>query len=410
MCNMLSNRILLAFVLMALVFVSTGCMGGDGIRAYPPQRGIDARLVGAANLFGFDLLTRIAHEQAAENLLISPMGIFISLTLASMGAENETRESMAKTLRINHIEKDEIERGATALLYSLMEADSLVHFDVAVSLWHHVDISPRETFIQNAENSFQASVKEIDFTETSSINTINNWLDGRTRGLIAEVPLKIEQDILMLLLSAVSFSGTWTDTFQPERTFPGVFLQTTGGESTIPMMSREGNFAYLETELFQAVALPYGRERLSMYVFLPQEDRQLTDIAKELTTSNWNNWLGRFTTTNGSLTLPRFQVKAHIELEPYLAAMGMGGAFQSTEADFSGIATTPPDIFLNHVTHISRLDVDEGVEKIDDGALGEVSTSIETGFEMTVERPFFFAIRDELTGIILMAGFIHKLS
>lgn len=408
MRNFLSTRILITFTCIAILGFCAGCMSGDGIRAYPPQRGIDARLVGSSNLFGFDLLTRIARENSGGNFLISPMGIFLSASLASMGAEKTTQESIARVLRTTHIERAELEQGVDALLNALVEADTLVDFTTVLALWTSKDISPKGAFVKQAENSFRAVVKEADFNDPAVTHDINNWLKESTGGHIAESLASIDRDTLLLFMSAVYFSGTWTNVFDPERTTPGSFFPMTGSETTVPMMSRTGKYEYLETELFRAIALPYGKERFSMYIFLPQEDRHITDLIRELTAGNWSNWMGRFTSTEVSLTLPRFQLISNLELDPYLAEMGMKEAFQSKEADFSGIAEPPPNAYIKHVMHTFALDVNEGTQYTPDGTRDTESASLpDTDLAMTVDRPFFCAVRDELTGIILMAGFIN---
>ena len=74
-------------------------------------------------------------------------------------------------------------------------------------------------------------------------------------------------------------------------------------------MHSEDEYSYYEDDDLQAVSLPYGEGRMSMYVILPREGRDYGEFLSTLSESNWEEWMGRFEDREGELDLPRFKVE-----------------------------------------------------------------------------------------------------
>jgi serpin B len=72
----------------------------------------------------------------------------------------------------------------------------------------------------------------------------------------------------------------------------------------------------------------------------------------------------------------------------------------------------PPNIFISDVKHRSIIEVNEaGTEAAAATSVSMGVTSVmpaENPFEMTVDRPFLFAIEDVQTGALLFQGIIHQ--
>ena len=173
------------------------------------------------------------------------------------------------------------------------------------------------------------------------------------------------------------------------------------------MMSQSGSYLYFKGKDFQSVALPYGKGGVSMYVFLPDEQRGLDQFERDLTSDNWDTWMKSFRVTPGDLMLPRFKVEWEFRLNDVLKALGMEEAFDD-RANFSLMAklTSGNTLYISEVKHKALCEVNE------QGTVAAAVTSVTMGvtsapperFSMKVDRPFFFAIRDNVTGVILFMG------
>ena len=99
---------------------------------------------------------------------------------------------------------------------------------------------------------------------------------------------------ILFLINALYFKGQWTSQFDKAATRQGVFHLLDGREKQCPMMTQSGKYPYLEGPNFQAISLPYGAGRFSLYVFLPAAELGLDGFLKCLDRETWgsgtNGW------------------------------------------------------------------------------------------------------------------------
>jgi len=173
-------------------------------------------------------------------------------------------------------------------------------------------------------------------------------------------------------------------------------------------MSQSGRYPYYESEEFQAVSLPYGEGRVSMYIFLPKQSLPLGEFQALLNAENWQYWIAQFDKREGDIVLPRFKVEYKTKLKDTLGDLGMGVAFEEN-ADFGGIGAG--DLVISEVIHKTFIEVnEEGTEAAAATAVmmarGMGGFNSRSRFSMVIDRPFFYAIRDSDTGALLFMGFV----
>lgn len=118
------------------------------------------------------------------------------------------------------------------------------------------------------------------------------------------------------------------------------------------------------------------------------------------------------TRTRGTLRLPRFKATYGEELALALKALGVKLAFDPDRGEFPLLADLDVPIYFSKVIHKTYIDVNE---KGTEAAASTVITMragsappADAPFEMTVNRPFLFMIRDVQTGVILFLGAIEN--
>jgi serpin B len=170
------------------------------------------------------------------------------------------------------------------------------------------------------------------------------------------------------------------------------------------MMSQKGEYRYYETEKFQAVSLPYGKDgKLSLYIFLPNQNTSLANFYKDLNPENWEKWMTLFRNREGLIRLPRFKMEYDLTLNNTLKVLGMEVAF-GDKANFSGISD---DLLISEVKHKIFVEVnEEGTEATaaTSVAIAVTAASAQEPFLMIVDRPFFCAIWDNQTETVLFMG------
>lgn len=401
--------LMIGLILFSLSGGGCAMFGKESLAA--PVEELDQSLVDANNGLGFNLFSILANTEKEKNLFISPSSIITALAMTYNGAAGETRSAMEKTLQLEGMSMDEVNAAFADLLTILQNPDPKVELTVANSLWAREGVDFKEDFLQRNRDYFQAEVAELDFDDPDAAETINHWVRDNTRNKIdGIVEPPINPDTVLFLINAIYFKGDWSEPFEKELTRDMVFKQPDGKKKEHPIMFRYGNYRYLENELFQAVSLPYGKnERISMYVFLPLPEIDLEQFYADLNPSNWKRWIDSFNSMEGELGLPRFKFEYETSLNDALTALGMGPAFDENTADLSGMRPIPPRLYISEVKHKTFVEVNE------EGTEAAAVTSVEIGvtsmpetFYMVVDRPFFFAIADDLTGTILFMGSVFE--
>ncbi|WP_293073897.1 serpin family protein, partial [Moorena sp. SIO4A5] len=269
-----------------------------------PTLAVDTNLVDANTKFGFKLFSEILKQDTNKNVFVSPTSIAIALDMAYNGASGETQEAMAKVLELEGLSLDQLNQGNNALKASLENADPDVQLSIANSLWANqgIDINPK--FIKNNQKFYKAEVTELDFSSAKAAKKINRWVKNNTNGKIKKIVERTQGDELLFLINAIYFKGSWTREFDKSQTSDQAFYISDVNQKQHPMMYQYGKYQYYENDAFQAVSIPYGKERLSLYVFLPREGSSLAEFQQQLTAENWLQWMKEFRSRDGSIRLP----------------------------------------------------------------------------------------------------------
>lgn len=372
---------------------------------------IDPRVTAANKKFGFKLFSEILKQHSStnsQNILISPTSVAIALAMAYNGAGGETQQVMAKTLELQGISLQEVNSANAALTTTLQNLDD-IQLNIANSLWARQDYLLKPDFIQRNQGFYAAQIANLNFSDPNALATINNWVKQSTSGRSDRIVDRINSDEVLFLLNAIYFKGQWTNEFDKQKTRKYPFYLASGGQKQHPMMSQSGKYRYYENEKFQAVNLPYGNDgRLSLYVFLPRQNSNLSAFYQDLNAENWDKWVTQFSDRQGAIRLPRFKVESDFTLNDTLKALGMGVAFEEG-ANFSDMGE---NLALSEVKQKTFVEVsEEGTEAAATTSVGVeliAAKPQKQPFQMIVERPFFYAIRDNQTSTVLFMGSIQE--
>jgi serine protease inhibitor len=369
---------------------------------------VNPELTSANSRFGFKLFQTMQQQDASRNLMISPTSIAMALDMVYNGASGPTQKAMDQALQLNGLDLTPLNQANRDLKAALESTDPQVQITLANSLWVKKDFSFKGDFWKASRESYRARLSTVDFAQPSAAKSMNDWVSRNTQGKIPQIVDRTNPDDVMFLLNALYFKGGWSRPFDKSETTDRDFHLSTRKTKPVPMMAQRGHYAYLETPQFQAVALPYGTGRFSLYVFLPKSDSSLTALSKELTATNWKTWMGQFSDRPGAIQLPRFKLEYGADLKPALSALGMGSAFDPIQAKFANLSDQPT--FISQVKHKTFVEVNEvGTEAAAATSIVMTATSAripEAPFQMVADRPFFCAIRDSQTDTLLFLGAI----
>ncbi len=184
--------------------------------------------------------------------------------------------------------------------------------------------------------------------------------------------------------------------------------------SDVDMMnSYNEEYRYYTNYGIRGLQIPYGKGRIVMDVFIPEEPNdQIGDLYNKLTENEINSFLYELDhgdkTNITKLTLPKFQIEYNFKgLNQTLQELGMKSAF-SDMADFDLIGE---DLFVSLVTHKAKIEVEEQGTKASAATSVNMYTSavLTEPINFQVNVPFLFFIRDTETGTLLFMGKVNNL-
>jgi serine protease inhibitor len=394
-------------------FVAATLFGAAATHAAPPSASVD--VAAADNAFGFRLLEAVQKTSPNGNIILSPVGVALDLSLALNGAEGQTRQEMLAALSLSGLDLGAINTANAQLIKVTRTSAKNITLSVADSLW--VDgrrATLRPDYAKQTQAWYDAEMADLDFSNPSAANRINSWASKGTQGRISKVIDRIDPADLALLLNAVYFKGQWTHKFDKAQTQQRDFALAGGSVKQVPRMAQSGRFDYFETPQVQAVRLSFGEGDFVMEVLLPAKSSSLGALEAELTPEHWAGWQAQYAPRSGKIELPRFELKSNYRLNEPLQSLGIKRAFHPDGAQLTGMFSAAPGqpsagrFFISSVLQSTYWTVDEeGSEAAAATTIGVRATAVVRPFQMIVDRPFFCAIEDRRSGALLFIGAIY---
>lgn len=377
-----------------------------------PAETADPAVVEGVNGMGIDMLKRLYPDMAGENFMISPTSISLALSMTMNGAEGKTLEQMRDTLHFTGIDMDTVNEAQRDLISILRNPDGSekVRAEIANALWARQGIDLLEPFRDACREYYGADTRFLDFDDPEARDTINNWVDTETHGMIPTiVDEPIGRDTVLFLIDTLFFDGKWTEPFDVENTADGVFTKADGSTVTTPMMSAveevEANTGP-DADWFGKTFGETGR--LEMLFIRPKGD--LNALIRDLSPEKLAQMIEGRHKTDVHMTVPRFSYDTSLRLNEVLIAMGMEDAFDEGRADLSGMGRLGRgNPYISKVLHKTRVEVKEEGAKA--AAVTGVAVDTRAAGEPTVislDKPFLYLIRDTWTGAVLFVGVVEQ--
>lgn len=364
-------------------------------------------LIEADHEFSYRLFKETVSWDEEENIFISPLSVSMALAMTLNGAEGQTYEDMRTTLALDEMDLNEINDSFQSLVELLVTVDPKVQLKIANSIWHRNSLPVSEEFRQKMEEYFEARVEGLDFSDPASVDTINNWVNENTEGLIEEILDEIPPDVVMYLINALYFKGDWLRQFDPDKTARADFQLESGETVEVDMMQQDGLFAIYQSDEVQMIELPYGDSLFTMTVLMPGSPETPIDqfVAEKVSAENLAKWRSNLSVDAREATvgLPKFEMEYEITYNDILKAIGMEIAFDSAKADLSGLVEfETAGLYIGEVKHKTFIQVDE--EGTEAAAVTSVAIFESARPSLIMNRPFVFIIHERESGANLFMG------
>jgi serpin B len=371
-------------------------------------------LVSNNTTFAFDLYQQIATGNETDNLFYSPYSVSIALAMTYAGAGSSTATQMASALHFQ-LAPSTLNPAFDALDLQLASraqgqaGDNGQPFKLNVvdSLWADRTFTFQKPFLDTLAQDYGTGLRTVDFESApeAARGAINGWVSNQTDRLIPQLlpDGSVDTTTRFVIVNAIYFNAGWASPFTASSTQPTAFTHLDGSTEQVPMMNQSLEPGYASGSNWQATELFYAGGQTSMVIVLPQPG-QLPEVEQGLDATFLSSLLSSLQPTEVLLSLPKFSITgATISLKHELEILGMTDAFDPA-ADFS--AMTPEPVFISDVLHQAYVSVDENGTQAAaaTGVIGEATSAPSNFATVTIDRPFFFVIRDIPTNSVLFVG------
>ena len=358
--------------------------------------------VSALHQLGLSLLRNRAAED--KNAVLSPYSISIALSMAANGACGSTLSEMEKVIGrpVGQMNSFYADRKAA-------ENDQLV---TANALWVRdiPGLNIRAEFLETLRSSYEAEAFSHSFDKTI-VQEVNSWINTNTKGLIpAMLSKEPEDDVMTLLVNALSFEAKWETEYNKYALQDGTFHCADGTETTVTLMhSREKH--YLKGENATGVMKFYEGRKYAFAALLPNEGTTALQLLESLDGSALKELLDSRREAEVNSAIPAFEADCPSPLVQPLKALGMELPF-TDGADFSAMAEK--HLVLGSVLHRAVIKVDGLGTKAGAATVVSVYTTAMPSeppevFDVILDRPFVYLLVDTENNAPLMMGVVQQL-
>lgn len=361
-----------------------------------------------------DFAVRLMQSTLDENKkssLVSPLSVIVALGMTANGANGETKEEFEKLFGFS---VDDANAYLYTLAHSLYNGDG-AKVELANSIWFGKDgrIAVHDDFLQVNKNYYDAQAYEEDFFSQKTVDKINKWVSKHTDKMIDQIIDSIDPDTVMLLINALVFDALWSKPYENFQCQKGTFNAYDKSKSDATFMKSE------ETLIRTKNAIGFRKYYKNGYEFVAMlPDSDVFDYVNSLSGKELGKILSGKQNDYGyraKAYLPKFEYDYDVSLYKALESMGLKKAFSSSEADLSGIGSSPwGNLYIGDVLHKTHIEMTQAETRAAAVTAVEILAESVAGpkklVDVKLDRPFVYYIVDCNTSLPIFMGVVTEIN
>lgn len=386
--------------------------------------------VTAQRQFGHKLLARLLNKEEPGNLIVSPTSLHWAFLMTREGADKDTLKGINTALSLP-ADRDNVSAVVRYQLDTLTKPVPGVTFTSAQGIWYkppHYDTSksgggfpatiPLSAGFLDGVKPFAPKLDTLSGDAKKDAANINGFVSSKTNNMIPTIvePSALPTTTAAVIANALYFKGDWTVAFDPKNDVSDRFCTTDISMSTykkdcapkrVSFMKQKAKFQVATSEKAYWIQLPYGKDKaFHMTLRLPKPGFTVKDALTEDLPSD------KFSEQEVVLLVPAFDLDTSVpsdNMKLELSALGMGNAFDASQADFSRLfEKRGPDFYISDVFHKTKVTVShQGTEAAAATAIVVLGKSVSLmPLELRFDRPFVMGIDHTETGTPLFLGVV----
>ena len=372
------------------------------------SKNVDANFTNSATSFALNLIKNVVP--GSENVLLSPISLMTSLSMATNGANGQTLSELTSLYK--NISIDELNKYLKGYLNSLTsENDSKIR--MANSIWFRDDprLTIENSFLQTNVNYYDSQIYKAPFNN-STLQDINSWVKDNTDSMVDEILNEIKDEHIMYLLNAIAFDSKWDQQYEDKSVQNNTFTNQDKTTANISFMNSTET-TFLDDGKAKGFLKPYKGGNFSFMALLPNEDISLEEYINGLNSKTFLNTLSNAKSEQVNCYIPKFNIDYSIQLNNALKSLGVNTAFDADAADFSKMGKSDGgNIYMSDVIQKAHIEVDEKGTKATAATItimADKAAPIVCTNTVFLNRPFMYAIIDNNTNLPIFIGTVTQL-
>ena len=345
-------------------------------------------------------------ENDKQNMIYSPLSIKYALKMLNEGATGNTMSQIENILG---------------------EQDLIKYRDIGKALSLANAIYIRDTYSKYVKKDYKKILAkkynaEVHYDSFYNARKINKWISNKTLGIIKNM---VQNDLvqnplnMVILINALAVEVEWKNLFDATKTGIYNFYMEDGSimkATTMHLKTFSENIAYYKDEDITVLSMDFKKYKNTQLEFIAiMPENNLSDYIETFTIDEFNNILKKLSlaskTKNGVyISIPKFSFDYDLNLKNDLIKLGVTDAFDVDLASFSKISDKK--IYVGNALHKASIDFTEkGIKAVASTVIATYDMmrySKEQPKEITINKPFLYAIRDKNKNEIWFVGTVYK--
>ena len=322
------------------------------------------------NKTAFKLYEEFFSDKSGESYAFSPLSIEFTLGMEANSVDHPGL--------VDFLEQNSLESGNSLfekIRKKLNQKGKGNESSLTNALFNNTLLPKDKSLNSAAKDFFKAEIFDEDFTDYEAVmDKIHDWLMKNSKEFLNIPKVSLDPLYPRVLCNALYFKHEWANPFEVDNTKMGDFTGADGNVRKVPMMNKRDYCNYYSSSSVTALEMPYANDSFSMTFILSDEDalsfEDFQAVRKGLTKSDVK------------VSIPKFDTETalNFSMEPF----GYDNLF--------GL-------------HVARVKTDEeGTEAAAVTELIDGASSLNPDVVFKADRPFFYVITDNETGLILFIG------
>lgn len=379
--------------------------------------------------FSSRLTEKLCAEYGEEhNIVVSPISVYMALSLAVECSEGETRHEILDAVGVTY---DEVNRFANKLYafanvdYQQMNAmgiqETVAFQELTNSIWLDDSISFKTNGVNALAKDYNCDVFQASFSNGEAGKLINQYIEDKSRGLLSG-DIQFSPETYFVLMNTYYLKEIWNDTGKNLKlTDDKIYFQNTDGSTT--------HINLLES--YYVDGKEYDGDRFTsfytktdhgfkIYFFVPDEEWSVSNIftAENIeTVLSFTDWEYKDDENrllhHTRVLFPEFEAEFSENIADVLRRdFGIDALFDPYKCKMTGV--TDDMIFCDGVVHKAALKVDRtGIEGAAVTIMPMAGAAAPPPYEhvyhdFVVFRDFGFVITDSY-GTVVFSGVINNI-